>query len=71
MTERRFVVLQYNGDIPAMAACAACERKFFTPNTFSQDRFHFGAEDYLLGKFEEHRCSEEPRPTRRPLAKAS
>jgi len=34
MTDRSFVVLNYQGKIPALASCAQCQRKFFTPSYF-------------------------------------
>ena len=60
MAERNFIVLRYQGKAaPAMASCTKCERKFFTPNTYSRDPL--GAEEYLLGKFDRHECAEEPK----------
>lgn len=57
--ERRFVILKHDGKIPAMASCAKCQSKFFTPSrTFERDPIR--AEQYLANKFELHRC-EEPR----------
>ena len=54
MNERDFTVLRYVGKVPAMAACAECQRKFFTPGSYYGDAI--GAQEYLLGKFNEHRC---------------
>jgi hypothetical protein len=34
MTDRSFVVRNYQGKVPAMASCAKCQRKFFTPSYF-------------------------------------
>jgi hypothetical protein len=34
MAERNFVFLRYEGKIPAMAGCAKCQHKFFTPAIF-------------------------------------
>jgi hypothetical protein len=31
MAERNFVVLRYEGKVPAMSGCEKCKRKFFTP----------------------------------------
>jgi len=56
--ERKFVILRYQGKVPAMAGCAKCQRKFFTPSTLSRDPL--GAEWYLLSKFDLHRCTGEP-----------
>jgi hypothetical protein len=41
-----------------MAGCAKCQRKFFTPSTFSRDPL--GAEWYLLSKFDLHGCTGDP-----------
>jgi hypothetical protein len=59
MPERSFVILKYVNKVPSLASCERCQRKFFTPKTHGHDRV--GAEQYLLGKFEQHRCAEEPR----------
>jgi hypothetical protein len=58
VAERKFVILRYQGKVPAMAGCAKCQRKFFTPSTLSSDLL--GAEGYLLSKFDLHRCTGEP-----------
>jgi hypothetical protein len=55
-SERRFVIVRYEGKVPVMAACAKCEHKFFTPSTFARDPI--GAEQYLANKFDLHRCEE-------------
>lgn len=52
-TERRFVIVRYEGKVPAMASCAKCQLKFFTA-TFARDPV--GAEVYLLDKFDLHEC---------------
>lgn len=52
--ERCFVIVRYEGRVPAMASCGNCERKFFTPTTLSRDAV--GAEEYLRRKFEVHDC---------------
>ena len=54
MAERKFIVLRYEGKVPAMAACEKCKRKFFTPATYARDAI--GAEEYLFGKFNHHDC---------------
>jgi len=59
MAERRFAVLKYRGRVPAMAGCEKCERKFFTPATYSRDAAV--AREYLLSKFNEHECEEKPK----------
>jgi hypothetical protein len=59
MAERHFVVLKYRGKVPAMAGCEKCERKFFTPSTYSRDAA--GAHEYLLSKFNQHECEEKPK----------
>jgi hypothetical protein len=51
-----FVMLRYQGKVPAMASCAKCKRKFFTPTTYSRDPV--GAKEYLLSKFDRHHCDE-------------
>jgi hypothetical protein len=56
-TERRFVIVRYEGRIAAMASCAKCERKFFTPTTLARDPI--GAEEYLVRKFDVHNCPAE------------
>ena len=56
--ERKFVILRHQGNVPAMAGCAKCQRKFFTPSTFSRDAL--GAVWYLLSKFDLHGYTGEP-----------
>ena len=58
MAERNFIVLRYEGNVPAMAGCEKCKRKFFTPGTYSHDAF--GAQEYLFSKFDHHNCKEPP-----------
>lgn len=53
-TERRFVIVRYEGRVPAMASCGNCERKFFSPTTLAHDAV--GAEEYLRRKFDVHDC---------------
>jgi hypothetical protein len=63
MAERKFIIVKFQGKVPAMASCAKCQRKFFTPATFSRDPV--GAAEYLRSKFDAHRCpgqSEEREP---------
>jgi hypothetical protein len=62
MAERDFVLLRHHGKVPAMASCAKCERKFFTPNIYSRDPV--GAHEYLLSKFDRHDCEEKPKSNR-------
>lgn len=62
MAERDFVILRFQRKVPAMASCAKCQRKFFTPNTYSADPV--GAQDYLLTKFDHHDCEEKPKNSR-------
>ena len=59
MAERNFIVLRYQGKVPTLASCTKCERKFFTPTSYSRDSV--GAEEYLLSKFDRHECAEEPK----------
>jgi hypothetical protein len=54
--ERRFVIVRYEGKVPAMASCTKCQRKFFTTATFAHDAS--GAEQYLGQKFDVHDCPE-------------
>jgi hypothetical protein len=58
-TERRFVVVRHEGKVPAMASCAKCQLKFFTPPTIFACG-PLGAERYLLDKFDLHECGELP-----------
>ena len=55
--ERTFVILKHVNKTPSLAACSKCQRKFFTPNTYYNDRS--GAELYLQKKFDLHRCEQE------------
>ena len=59
MTERSFIVLRYEGTVPAMAGCAKCQRKFFTPANYSGDAV--AAQKYLFSKFDIHKCEETPK----------
>lgn len=52
--ERCLVILRYERKIPVMASCARCERKFFTPTTFTRDAI--AAEQYLAQRFNVHKC---------------
>jgi hypothetical protein len=49
-----FAILRHVNKTPALASCAKCHRKFFTPNTFYSNPY--GAEEYLRGKFDLHDC---------------
>lgn len=62
MAERDFVILRHQGKVPAMASWAKCQRKVFTPNTYSRDPV--GAQEYLLSNFDRHDCEEKPRSNR-------
>jgi hypothetical protein len=55
--ERTFVVLKHVNKTPSLAACSNCQRKFFTPNSYHNDRV--GAEMYLQDKFDHHQCHQE------------
>ena len=57
--ERRFVIVRYEGKVPAMASCTKCARKFFTPTTLARDAV--GAEEYLGKKFDAHECEKSKR----------
>jgi hypothetical protein len=58
-TDRRFVVLRYEGKVPALASCAKCERKFFTPTPLMRDAV--AGEEHLGRKFDVHECEEAKR----------
>jgi hypothetical protein len=58
MAERNFIVLRYEGKVPAMAGCEKCKRKFFTPAMYSGDAV--GAQEYLFSKFDHHNCEKPP-----------
>jgi hypothetical protein len=64
MAERNFVLLRYLDKVPAMAACAKCQRKFFTPNTYYNDAV--GAHEYLFSKFDRHDCMANTNTSPRP-----
>ena len=55
-SERRFVIVRYEGEVPIMASCAKCARKFFTPTTLARDAI--GAERCMYHKYHLHRCYE-------------
>jgi hypothetical protein len=57
--DRSFAVLRHEGKVPALASCAQCERKFFTPTALMRDAV--GAEEYLGRKFDVHECGTVPR----------
>jgi hypothetical protein len=42
-----------------MASCQKCQRKFFTPTSYSDDPV--GAQEYLSSKFDRHACEDKPR----------
>src|ERR1017187_8314213 len=60
MAERNFIVLRYEGKVPAMAGCEKCKRKFFTPAIYSRDAVGAEARENqrssrtLLNRSEEH-----------------
>ena len=60
--ERSFVILTRVNEVPVLASCMKCQLRFFTPNKYFGDRV--GATEYLLGKFDEHKC-ERAEPRRR------
>jgi hypothetical protein len=62
MAERSFVIVRSVGKVPAMASCANCELKFFTPATYTNDAI--GADGYLRRKFDRHACPGEPKAAR-------
>lgn len=58
-TDRRFIVLRYEGKVPVLASCDKCERKFFTPTKLLHETV--GAEEYLGRKFDVHECAQPKR----------
>jgi hypothetical protein len=54
MDDSWVVLLQYLGKTPAMASCAKCRLKFFTPSELLKKPRE--ATDYLRGKFAAHPC---------------
>jgi hypothetical protein len=58
-TDRRSVIVRHVGKVPAMASCAKCGHKFFTPNTLTRNAV--GATDYLGQKFDVHKCEQPKR----------
>ncbi len=58
-TDRHFLILRYEGKVPALASCSKCERKFFTPPMLMRDAS--AAEEYLGRKFDVHGCEEAKR----------
>jgi hypothetical protein len=57
-TDRRLIIVRYEGKAPAMASCTKCERKFFTPTDLARDAA--AAEEYIGRKFDSHDCSPSP-----------
>jgi hypothetical protein len=55
--ERTFLILKNVNKTPSLASCSICQRKFFTPNSYYNDRV--GAEMYLQEKFDHHECHPE------------
>ena len=43
MAERAFTILRYVDKVPAMAGCAKCQLKFFTPHIYHNDPFGAGS----------------------------
>jgi len=50
----RFVILRKDDEIPVMAGCTTCGKKFFTPSSVVSDAS--GAEWYLRDRFALHKC---------------
>ena len=70
MAERELVVVLFRGGVPVMAACAKCQRKFFTPDTYPL-RDSVAAHEYLADKFDRHECEnkdDQKRKRRQPSA---
>ena len=61
------MVLRYTGNVPAMAGCSNCQKKFFALAIYSRDAV--GAQEYLLGKFDMHVCEQNRKkpPTQSPV----
>jgi hypothetical protein len=59
-----FFITNYQGKVPAVASCATCQRKFFTPSYLY--RAPFAAQEYLLGRYDLHDCPGDPKK-RAPL----
>jgi hypothetical protein len=57
--ERNYIVLKYQGKVPAMAGCEKCQRKFFTPASYSRDAA--GAHEHLPSQFNQNECEEKPK----------
>jgi hypothetical protein len=57
---RRLIILKYEHNVPAMAACARCLRKFFTPSS-PHARDVLASGHYLASKFDLHQCEEPKR----------
>jgi hypothetical protein len=55
-SERRFVIVRHEGEVPMMASCTKCGRKFFTSTTLARDAI--GAEQCMYHKYHLHRCYE-------------
>jgi hypothetical protein len=49
-----FIVLKRVYKTPCLAACAVCQRKLFTPESYYDDPY--SAEQYLRTKFDRHEC---------------
>jgi hypothetical protein len=62
MAESSFVIVRSVGKVPAMASCANCGLKFFTPAPYARDAV--GADEYLRRKFDRHACPGEPKAAR-------
>ena len=54
--ERSLVILTCVNKVPTLAGCTNCKRKFFTSKTYHKDIL--GAEQYLRGKFDLHKCED-------------
>jgi len=54
--ERSLVILKCVNKVPTLAGCTNCKHKFFTSKTYHKDIL--GAERYLRGKFDLHKCED-------------
>jgi hypothetical protein len=58
MVKTGFLILKYVQKTPSLAACEACHLKFFVPMELANDPE--GAEDYLRGRYANHKCASSP-----------
>jgi len=54
MPDSGFVILKRERQTPSLAMCQRCKIKFFTPRALTNDPRE--AEEYLWGRFVNHKC---------------